>query len=152
MPMKGKPFLIIPLLILAFGSVSVWAQSQEGVGPFVSAFTQSIVRDSEGILLVYQENFAVRIANHEIFNTFLDQQIDSGQVKLTLVDNFGQSLEMIEINTTQAFDTDELRAWDAIGGRSGDDNYRFATIYHEGYPVSDGDILTVTWTFIRIAE
>lgn len=149
--MKGKPFLIIPFLILAFGSVSVWAQSQ-GVEPFVSAFTQSVVRNSEGTLLVYQENFAVRIANPVIFNTFLNQQIEFNEVKLTLIDNFGQRLEMIQINTTQAFDTEELRAWDAIGGRSGEQNYRFATIYHEGYPVSDGDILTVTWTFIRTAE
>ncbi len=152
MQMKGKPLLIISFLLVIFSTASVWAQSQEGVEPFISAFTQSVVRNPEGILLVYQENFAVRIANPVVFNTFLDQQMESGAVKVTKIDNFGEIQEMIEINTTQAFETDELRAWDAIGGRIGDESYRFATIFHEGYPVSDGDVLTITWVFFRTLE
>lgn len=150
--MKGKPFLMIPFTFALFGFITVSGQTADEPEPFIFAYTQSIVRNPEGTLLVYQENFAVRVSNHDRFNTFLDQQIDSGQVKLTLIDNFGQLQEMIEVTSTVTFESEELRAWDSIGGRIGDKSYRFAIIYHEGYPVSAGDILTVTWTFIRNAE
>ena len=152
MDMQDKLIFMIPLMILFFGFFTVWAQTLDDSEPFIFAYTQSAVRNPEGTLLVYQENFVVRVSNPDRFNTFLDQQIDSGGAKVTLIDNFGQIQEMIEVTSTTTFETDELRAWDSIGGKIGDKSYRFAIIYHEGYPVTEGDILTVVWTFIRNAE
>ena len=147
--MIGKPIFTIPITIALLGFITVWAQTPYDSDPYIFAYTQSIVRSHEGTLLVYQENFAVRVSNHDQFNTFLDQQIDSGEVKVTLIDNFGQIQEMIQVTSSTTFESEELRAWDSIGGRIEDKSYRFAIIYHEGYPVSKGDTITINWTFVR---
>jgi hypothetical protein len=138
------------VIFLTLSTATVFAQENEEVEvDFPFAYTQSVVRNSDGQLIVYQENYSPRLSNVQIFNQFLDQQIQQGDAELTILDTGQENLEMIQFQTTEVFESEQLRAWDNLLGKINDEFYNLAIIFHEGYPVSKGDVLTITWTFMR---
>ena len=142
-------FLFLIVLITIPNIVNAQNQEEEIVVDFPFAYTQSVVRNSENQLIVYQENYSPRISNTQFFNQFLDEQVKQGDAKLTILDLGSETLEMIQIETTEVFEFNQLRAWDNLLGKTDDKFYNFAIIFHEGYPVLEGDVLTITWTFMR---
>lgn len=142
-------FLFLMVLMTIPNIVIAQDQEEEIVVDFPFAFTQSVVRSSEGDLVVYQENYAPRVANIEIFNEFLDQQVEQGEAELILLDVGNRILEMIQFETTEVFEFDQLRAWDQLLGIRNNQTINLVAFFHEGYPVSEGDVITITWTFFR---
>ncbi len=141
-------FLLFTVLITIPNNII--AQNQEEVVvDFPLAYTQSVVRSPQGDLLVYQENYAPRISNSALFNEFLNQQLNQDDAELILLDLGDRTMEMIQLQTSEVFEFDQLRSWDQLGGLINDEQFYFVTFFHEGYPVSKGDIITINWTFVR---
>lgn len=148
--MYSKIIFFLLLTVLITIPNNVIAQNQEEiVVDFPLAYTQSVVRSPEGELLVYQENYAPRVSNLEIFNEFLNQQLNQGDAELILLDLGNQTMEMIQLQTSEVFEFDQLRSWDKLGGIIDDKQFSFVVFFHEGYPVSKGDVITINWTFFR---
>ncbi len=136
-------------LILFLIPVSIYAQIEEDV-PFPFSYTQSTVRNSDGALIVYQENYSPRLENTETFHLFLDAEKNSEDSNVTLFDISGSTYELIQFETKETFSSDQLRAWDNLLGSRDAETVSLAIFFHEGYPVLDGDDLTINWAFIRL--
>lgn len=139
--------LILPL-------TSVFGQSDEDINEFPIVYAESILRDKNGDLIVYKENYSIQLLNNFYLNQLLDQEKREGN-NATLIDIGGVTHEMITIKTSEVFTTTDLRGWDALGIFINDDQEqyeRLALFLHEGYPVIPGDELTIFWTFVRIAS
>lgn len=136
-------------LILFLIPVSIYAQIEEDV-PFPFSYTQSTVRNSDGALIVYQENYSPRLENTETFHLFLDAEKNSADSNVTLFDISGSTYELIQFETKETFSSDQLRAWDNLLGSRDAETVSLAIFFHEGYPVLDGDDLTINWAFIRL--
>ncbi len=148
--MYSKIIFFLLFIILITIPNNITAQNQEEVVvDFPLAYTQSVVRSPEGHLLVYQENYAPRVSNSALFNEFLNQQLNQDDAELILIDLGDRTMEMIQLQTSEVFEFDQLRAWDQLGGIINDEQFNFVTFFHEGYPVSKGDSITINWTFVR---
>lgn len=143
-------FFLLVVVFLTFPINSMAQEQQEEITvDFPFAYTQSVVRNSAGDLIVYQENYSPIVSNQELFNDLLNQQVARGEAELILLDLGDRTLELIQFQTTEVFEYDQLRAWDELRGTFDDEVVRFVIFFHEGYPVSEGDVLTITWSFVR---
>lgn len=135
-------------IILFLIPASIYAQTEEEVD-FPFSYTQSTVRNSDGALIVYQENYSPRLENTEIFHLFLDVEKNSDDANVTLFDIGESTYELIQFETKETFDSDQLRAWDSLLGSRNEETVSLAIFFHEGYPVLEGEDLTINWAFIR---
>jgi hypothetical protein len=133
--------------ILLVVPVGIWAQNQDENFPF--SYTQSAVRDPDGRLIVYQENYSPRLQDPELFNEFLNAEIESGDASLTVLDAGNTTFEMIQFETNEKFTSEQLRAWDNLLGVRDDETIGLAIFFHEGYPVLAGEELIINWVFVR---
>lgn len=144
--------IIIFTFITFLGSIipiSIFAQSDEEINEFPLVYAESILRDADGNLIVYKENYSIHLMNQEYLHGLLDQEKREGN-NATLIDVGGITHEMISVETKEVFTTEDLRGWDALGIFINDDEYkRLALFLHEGYPVIPGDELFIKWTFVR---
>lgn len=141
-------FSSIALLSMIF-PLSVFGQSDEDINEFPLVYAESILRNANGDLIVYKENFSIHLMNQELLHQLLDQEKRQGN-NATLIDIGGVTHEKISIETTESFTSEDLRGWDALGIFINDEKYeRLALFLHEGYPVIPGDELTIIWTFVR---
>ena len=132
--------------------LSVFAQSDDEINDFPLVYAESVLRNANGELIVYKENYSINLMNQKFLHQLLDQEKREGN-NATLIDIGGQTHEMISILTTEVFTTEDLRGWDALGIFIKDDKYkRLALFLHEGYPVISGDELTINWTFVRLVS
>ena len=138
---------IITSFILLVVPITIWAQSQDENFPF--SYTQSAVRDPDGTLIIYQENYSPRLQDPELFNEFLNAEIESGDAKLTVLDAGNTTFEMIQFETNEEFTHEQLRAWDNLLGVRDDETIGLAIFFHEGYPVLAGEKLIINWVFVR---
>ena len=138
-------------LILFLIPASIYAQIEEEVS-FPFSYTQSIVRNSDGALIVYQENYSPRLENIDTFHLFLDAEKNSDDANVTLFDIDDSAYELIQFETKESFDSDQLRAWDNLLGSRDAETVSLAIFFHEGYPVLEGDDLTINWAFIRLVR
>jgi len=135
--------------ILFLIPVTIFAQTEEEV-PFPFSLTQSTVRNSDGALIVYQENYSPRLDNTETFHLFLDAEKNTEDANVTLLDIGGETHELIQFETKETFASDQLRAWDNLLGAQDEEVVSLAIFFHEGYPVLEGEELTINWAFIRL--
>lgn len=139
----------IVILGLIFPLLSVFGQSDDETNEFPLVYAESILRDKNGYLVVYKENFSINLMNNELLHQLLDQEKREGN-NATLINIGGITHEMISIETTESFTTEDLRGWDALGIFINEEQYeRLALFLHEGYPVIPGDELTIIWNFVR---
>jgi len=142
--------VVFSVMILSLFPTVIFAQTQEEVeADFPFAYTQSVVRNSDGQLIVYQENYSPRVSNPQIFLQFLEEQVESGNAEIIVFDTGIELLNMYQLETSEVFEFDQLRAWDNLVGKMDGESYNLAIIFHEGYQVSEGDVLTITWSFVR---
>ena len=125
----------------------IYAQTEEV--PFPFSYTQSSVRSPNGALMVYQENFSPRLQNVETFQLFLDAEKNTEDANVTLLDIGGTTYELIQFETHETFSSDQLRAWDNLLGSRDGETVSLAIFFHEGYPVLEGEELSINWGFIR---
>jgi len=142
--------IIFSLVILALVPATTLVYAQEEIEvEFPFTYTQSVVRNSDGQLVAYQENYSPRIGNENRLNEFLVSQADSEEVNVRMLDINGDLYPMFEIETHETFTFYQLRAWDELLAKIGEEFYQLSIIFHEGYPVLEGDELTIRWVFVR---
>jgi len=135
--------------ILFLIPATIYAQIEEEV-PFPFSYTQTTVRNSNGELIVYQENYSPRLENTETFHLFLDAEKNTEDANVTYFNIDVDAYELIQFKTTETFGDDQLRAWDALLGSRNSERVNLAIFFHEGYPVLESDELTINWAFIRL--
>ena len=135
--------------ILFLIPATIYAQIEEEV-PFPFSYTQTTVRNSNGELIVYQENYSPRLENTETFHLFLDAEKNTEDANVTYFNIDVDAYELIQFETTETFGDDQLRAWDALLGSRNLERVNLAIFFHEGYPVLEGDDITINWAFIRL--
>jgi hypothetical protein len=146
--MSNKLMIVtITSFILLVVPISIWAQSQEENFPF--SYTQSAVRDPDGTLIIYQENYSPRLQDPQLFNEFLNAEIESGDAALTVLTAGNSTFEMIQFETNEKFTSEQLRAWDNLLGVRDDETIGLAIFFHEGYPVLAEEELIINWVFVR---
>ena len=141
----GIVFLaVIPLISISFG------ESQTEIGDDFFIFVQTSVRNSDDQLVTYLESSKFTDLNFSALDSFLDFEASLGNDPIIAIDD--KQYQVIRRAQTQSFDSTGLVAStilsDSVEGKS----ILLARFAHDGYPVTQGDVLESIWTFIRPAS
>jgi len=110
-------------------------------------FVQTTVRNSDGQLIVYLESSKFTDLNLKLLGPFLDFEASRGNDPVvTINENEYQVIRRVQSKT---FPSDDLVASTILSDTVDGKLTMLARFAHDGYPVSPGDTLESTWTFIR---
>ena len=110
-------------------------------------FVQSIVRNSDGVLVAYLESTKFTDLNLSGLKSFLDIEVSRGIGPVITID--GQNFQVIRRVQSQSFDSERLVASTVLYDKIDDNPTILARFAHDGYYVESGDTLKSMWTFIR---
>ncbi len=142
--MKIILFLFVFLLFPISDSFGVY---QTELGDNVFIFVQSIVRNSDGVLVAYLESTKFTNLNLSGLKSFLDIEVSRGIGPVITID--GQNFQVIRRVQSQSFDSERLVASTVLYDKIDDNPTILARFAHDGYYVESGDTLESMWTFIR---
>jgi len=142
--MKIILFLFVFLLFPISDSFGVY-QTELGDNMFI--FVQSIVRNSDGVLVAYLESTKFTNLNLSGLKSFLDIEVSRGIGPVITID--GQNFQVIRRVQSQSFDSERLVASTVLYDKIDDNPTILARFAHDGYYVESGDTLESMWTFIR---
>ncbi len=142
--MKIILFLFAFLLFPISDSFGVY-QTELGDNMFI--FVQSIVRNSDGVLVAYLESTKFTNLNLSGLKSFLDIEVSRGIGPVITID--GQNFQVIRRVQSQSFDSERLVASTVLYDKIDDNPTILARFAHDGYYVESGDTLESMWTFIR---
>ena len=142
--MKIILFLFVFLLFPISDSFGVY---QTELGDNVFIFVQSIVRNSDGVLVAYLESTNFSNLNLSGLKSFLDIEVSRGIGPVITID--GQNFQVIRRVQSQSFDSERLVASTVLYDKIDDNPTILARFAHDGYYVESGDTLESMWTFIR---
>jgi len=142
--MKIILFLFVFLLFPISDSFGVY-QTELGDNMFI--FVQSIVRNSDGVLVAYLESTKFTDLNLSGLKSFLDIEVSRGIGPVITID--GQNFQVIRRVQSQSFDSERLVASTVLYDKIDDNPTILARFAHDGYYVESGDTLESMWTFIR---
>lgn len=136
----GFAFLLFPL-----NNISGVTQTNLGDDLFV--FVQTIIRNSDGTLVVYLESDKFSDLNVPALELVLDYEASSGNDSVITID--GQQYQIIRRVQSQSFDSDGLVASTVLSYNLDGKPILLARFAHDGYPTIPGDTMESMWTFIR---
>ncbi len=142
--MKIILFLFAFLLFPISNSFGAY-QTELGDNMFI--FVQSIVRNSDGVLVAYLESTKFTNLNLSGLKSFLDIEVSRGIGPVITID--GQNFQVIRRVQSQSFDSEKLVASTVLYDKIDDNPTILARFAHDGYYVESGDTLESMWTFIR---
>ena len=142
--MKIILFLFVFLLFPISDSFGVY-QTELGDNMFI--FVQSIVRNSDGVLVAYLESTKFTDLNLSGLKSFLDIEVSRGIGPVITID--GQNFQVIRRVQSQSFDSEKLVASTVLYDKIDDNPTNLVRFAHDGYYVESGDTLESMWTFIR---
>jgi hypothetical protein len=142
--MKIILFLFAFLLFPISNSFGAY-QTELGDDMFI--FVQSIVRNSDGVLVAYLESTKFTNLNLSGLKSFLDLEVSRGIGPVITID--GQNFQVIRRVQSQSFDSERLVASTVLYDKIDDNPTILARFAHDGYYVESGDTLESMWTFIR---
>ncbi len=132
------------LSLLAF--TPAFAQYQTSIDDGIFILVQTIVRNSDGVLIAYLESSKFTTLDIPALQSLLDSEAPRGSA---LVSIDGQSYQVIRRAQEKTFADNDVIAstnlHDSIDGQ----RVHIARFSHDGYPVSPGDTLESIWTFVR---
>ena len=140
--------ILFSFVILLFPiSDSFGDRLQTELGDNVFIFVQSIVRNSDGVLVAYLESTKFTHLNLSGLKSFLDIEVSRGIGPVITID--GQNFQVIRRVQSQSFDSERLVASTVLYDKIDDNPTILARFAHDGYYVESGDTLESMWTFIR---
>ena len=113
-------------------------------------FVQTTIRNSDGQLVTYLESSKFTNLNFELLGPFLDMEASRGDDPTVTID--GEEYQVIRRTQSKTFPRDDLVASTLLGDMIDGKLTVLARFAHDGYPVTAGDTLQSTWTFIRPAS
>jgi len=139
--------ILFSFVILLFPISDSFGVYQTELGDNVFIFVQSIVRNSDGVLVAYLESTKFTNLNLSGLKSFLDIEVSRGIGPVITID--GQNFQVIRRVQSQSFDSERLVASTVLYDKIDDNPTILARFAHDGYYVESGDTLESMWTFIR---
>jgi hypothetical protein len=136
------------LVVISLTNYSQAYQTDIEDGLFI--FVQTTIRNSDGQLVTYLESSKFTDINFELIGPFLDSEASRADDPIVTIN--GKEYQVIRRVQSKILPSEDLVAstilTDIIDGKP----TMLARFAHDGYPVSAGDTLKSTWTFIRPAS
>ncbi len=139
--------ILFSFVFLLFPISDSFGAYQTELGDNVFIFVQSIVRNSDGVLVAYLESTKFTNLNLSGLKSFLDIEVSRGIGPVITID--GQNFQVIRRVQSQSFDSERLVASTVLYDKIDDNPTILARFAHDGYYVESGDTLESMWTFIR---
>ena len=139
--------ILFSFVILLFPISDSFGVFQTELGDNMFIFVQSIVRNSDGVLVAYLESTKFTNLNLSGLKSFLDIEVSRGIGPVITID--GQNFQVIRRVQSQSFDSERLVASTVLYDKIDDNPTILARFAHDGYYVESGDTLESMWTFIR---
>jgi len=133
------------LIVISATNYSQAYQTNIDKGLFI--FVQSTVRNSDGQLVTYLESSKFTDLNLELLGPFLDMEASRGVDPIVTIN--GEEYQVIRRVQSKTFPSEDLVASTILSDTIDGKLTMLARFAHDGYPVSEGDILESMWTFIR---
>jgi len=139
--------ILFGFIFLLFPLSNSFGTTQTVVGDDVFIFVQTIVRNSDGQLVVYLESTKFTDLNLGAVKSFLDFEASRANDPIITID--GMQYQVIRRVQSQTFHTADLVASTILSDNVDNKSVSLARFAHDGYPVIPGDTLQSMWTFIR---
>ncbi len=139
--------ILFSFVFLLFPISDSFGVYQTELGDNMFIFVQSIVRNSDGVLVAYLESTKFTDLNLSGLKSFLDIEVSRGIGPVITID--GQNFQVIRRVQSQSFDSERLVASTVLYDKIDDNPTILARFAHDGYYVESGDTLESMWTFIR---
>ena len=139
--------ILFSFVFLLFPISDSFGAYQTELGDDIFIFVQSIVRNSDGVLVAYLESTKFTNLNLSGLKSFLDIEVSRGIGPVITID--GQNFQVIRRVQSQSFDSERLVASTVLYDKIDDNPTILARFAHDGYYVESGDTLESMWTFIR---
>ena len=139
--------ILFSFVFLLFPISDSFGAYQTELGDDIFILVQSIVRNSDGVLVAYLESTKFTNLNLSGLKSFLDIEVSRGIGPVITID--GQNFQVIRRVQSQSFDSERLVASTVLYDKIDDNPTILARFAHDGYYVESGDTLESMWTFIR---
>ena len=140
--------LFFPLvLLLLIPTSNAFGTYQTELGDDVFIFVQSIVRNSDGSLIVYLESTKFSDLNMSALEDFLDFETSRGNDPIITIDE--NNYQVIRRVQSQSFNSEGLSASTILLDNVNEKPLVLARFAHDGYSVVPGDTIESIWTFVR---
>ena len=134
--------LFFGLCFLGFGNCT---ESDIPLTDDTFIIVNTVVRDSNGSLVLFQEATKFTDVNYPLLDDFLDYESGYGYQTITLD---GSQYQMIRRVQSFVYQYDDFRVGTALHS-SIDGNPILVRFAHDGYFVYKGETLYLIWTFLR---
>jgi len=142
-------FLIISIFLISFVLIlpSAFAQIELESNRDVYISVQTVVRNSDGVLVHYFENDKFTHKYFDELNTFLDFEASRGNDPIYDVN--GKKFQIIQRSKTTQIDSFQLVSSTLLSD-SEQPRVDFLVRYaHDAYFLTPGDVVNQVWTFLR---
>ncbi len=140
--------ILAGLFFLIVISATNYSQAyQTNIEDGIFIFVQTTVRNSDGQLVTYLESSKFTDLNLELLGPFLD--FETARTNDPTVTINGEEYQVIRRVQSKTFPSEDLVASTILSDTIDGKLTMLARFAHDGYPVSEGDILESMWTFIR---
>lgn len=130
--------LFLPSFVLAFGQ-------SDNDQIYVSV--QTMLRNSDGKLVVYLESSKFSYVDFQALKSFLDYEISVENDPVITID--GKKYVLVQRMQQITYDSDSVIASTSLHDSFEGKTILLARFVHDGYPIIAGDELTSIWTFLR---
>ncbi len=145
--MKSE-IILTSLFFLAIVSFIPQTQAyQTEIGDDLFIFVQTILRNSDGQLVVYLESSKFTNLDLEAMEPFLDFEASRGNDPIVTINE--KEYQVIRRVQSKIFPSEDLVASTMLSNSVEGETTLLARFAHDGYPVSSGDTLQSIWTFVR---
>lgn len=135
------------VLLLLIPTSNAFGAYQTELGDDVFILVQSIVRNSDGSLIVYLESTKFSNLNLSSLESFLDFEASSGNDPIITIDE--NEFQVIRRVQSQSFNSEGLVASTILFDNVDEKPLVLARFAHDGYSVVPGDTIESIWTFVR---
>ena len=136
----GFAFLLFPLN-------NIFGVTQTNLGDDIFVFVQTIIRNSDGTLVVYLESTKFSDINKPALGILLDHEASRQNNSVITID--GQQYQIVRRVQSQSFDSEGLVASTVLSYNMDGKSIPLARFAHDGYVTISGDTMQSMWTFIR---
>jgi hypothetical protein len=135
------------VLLLLIPTSNAFGAYQTELGDDIFILVQSIVRNSDGLLMVYLESTKFSDLNLSSLESFLDFETSRGNDPIITIDE--TQFQVIRRVQSQSFNSEGLVPSTVLLDNVDEKPLVLARFAHDGYSVVPGDTIESIWTFVR---
>jgi len=144
-------FIAVPLLILAFSSLTINSYGQSKDSSILSEnstfiFVQTFVQNSDGKIVTYLTSDKFTDIDIPTLNFILDSEANEKDPIVTIND---QKYQIIKRAKIILYEKENVIASTLLAINKDGELVQAARFAHDGYPILEGETVRSIWTFIR---